>query len=302
MTDHEARQLTPADAAELFRRGPDRFLDVGAGEVAYRKVGNGPDVLFVHGWPVSGATFRTLLPHLAQHVTCHLIDLPGAGSSRFTADTTLSVDQHITSVRRVLDLLGLDEVAVVGHDSGGLIARHAVAGDPRVQAMGLINTEQPHGLSRRFKLFLGARGVPGFGEGLGWVAGRRRLRRIGLVLGDAFADASLLDGEFDEFFLKPLHDLPERREAAVRVLRSFDQQHVRDLAGLHQRIKVPVQLVWGDQDPFFPLAWAEEMVGTFPDARLDVVKGAGLFSHEERPGEVATALLPTLIGGAARLP
>ena len=50
--------LTSAAAAELFRREPDRFLDVGAGEVAYRRVGNGPDVLFVHGWPVSGATFR----------------------------------------------------------------------------------------------------------------------------------------------------------------------------------------------------------------------------------------------------
>lgn len=57
--------LTPADAAALFRGDPQRFLDVGAGEVAYRRVGIGPDVLFVHGWPVSGATFRTLLPHLA---------------------------------------------------------------------------------------------------------------------------------------------------------------------------------------------------------------------------------------------
>ena len=45
-------------------------------------------MLFVHGWPVSGATFRTLLPYLVEHVTCHLIDLPGAGSSRFDADTT----------------------------------------------------------------------------------------------------------------------------------------------------------------------------------------------------------------------
>ena len=92
----------------------------------YRRVGTGPDVLFVHGWPVSGATFRTLLPHLVDHVTCHVIDLPGAGSSRFTDDTPLSIDQHITSVRRVVDLLGLDDVAVVGHDSGGMIARHAV--------------------------------------------------------------------------------------------------------------------------------------------------------------------------------
>ena len=57
-----------------------------------------------------------------------------------------------------------------------------------------------------------------------------------------------------------------------------------------------MQLVWGDQDPFFPLAWAEEMVDTFPDARLAVIPGAGLFSHEERPAEVARALLPVLSG------
>ncbi len=288
--------LTPTAAAELFRADPDRLLDVGAGEVAYRRVGTGPDVLFVHGWPVSGATFRLLLPHLVDHVTCHVIDLPGSGSSRFTPETTLSVDQHIKSVRRVIDLLELEQVAVVGHDSGGMIARHAVAGDPRLVAMGLVNTEQPHGLSRRFKLFLAARGLPGFGAGLGWAAGKRRLRRNGFVLGDAFADSALLDGEFDEFFLKPLHDHPERQRAAIRVLRSFDVQHVHDLAAVHQRITVPVQLVWGDRDPFFPLPWAEEMVATFPDARLEVIEGAGLFCHEERPAEVAQALLPVLLG------
>lgn len=240
-------------------------------------------MLFVHGWPVSGATFRTLLPHLAEHVTCHVIDLPGAGSSRFTADTTITVDTHIQSVRRVLDLVELNDVAVVGHDSGGMIARHAVAGDPRLRAMGLINTEQPHGLSWRFRSFIAVRHVPGVGGAPGWVCGQRRLRRNPLVFGAAFADASLLDGEFDELFLAPLHTMPARRDAAVRLLRSFDVQHVRDLAAMHGRIGVPVQLVWGEKDRFFPLAWAREMVGTFADAQLTVVEGAGLFAHEERP-------------------
>lgn len=287
---------TAADAANLFRREPLRFLDVGEGEVAYRCAGSGPDVLFVHGWPVSGATFRTLLPHLVDHVTCHLIDLPGTGSSRFSAATALTVETHVVSVRRTLDLLELTDVAVVGHDSGGLIARHAMVGDARLRAMGLINTEQAHGLSWRFRSFLAVRRMPGLSAGLGWVSGRRRLRRNPLVFGGAFADPSLLDGEFDEFFLAPLHELPARRDAAVRLLRSFDVQLVRDLPSVHSRIAVPVQLVWGDQDPFFPIEWAKEMVGTFPDARLEVVQGAGLFAHEERPAEVAGALLPILLG------
>ena len=286
--------LTPTDATELFRNEPDGHLDVGAGDVAHRRVGTGPDVLFVHGWPVSGATFRTLLPLLAPHITCHVIDLPGAGSSRFSADTTLSIDQHIQSVRRVLDHLELDDVAVVGHDSGGMIARHALAGDDRLRAMGLINTEQPQGSSWRFKLFLAARHAPGFGAGLGWAAGQPRLRRNPFILGDAFADASRLDGEFDEFFLRPLHEDPRRRDAAARLLRTFDERYVRELGDLHGRLDVPVQLVWGDQDPFFPIDQAREMVGTFPDAELTVIEGAGLFSHEERPAAVAQALLPTL--------
>jgi len=286
--------LTATDAAALFRSAPDRFLDVGAGEVAHRQIGTGPDVLFVHGWPVSGATFRTLLPHLVDHVTCHVIDLPGSGSSRFTDATPLSIDQHIASVRRVVDLLDLDEVAVVGHDSGGMIARHALAGDPRVRAMGLIDTEQPQGLSWRFRLFLAARHLPGFGDGLGWAVARPRVRRNPLVLGGAFDDASLLDGEFDEFFLRPLHEIPARRRAAIRLLRTFDERYVRDLADIHQRITVPVRLVWGDRDQFFPVAWAREMVSTFPDASLEVVAGAGLFAHEERPAEVARALVPFL--------
>jgi len=41
--------LTPTTATDLFRREPDRYLDVGAGEVAHRQVGSGPDVLFVPG-------------------------------------------------------------------------------------------------------------------------------------------------------------------------------------------------------------------------------------------------------------
>ena len=286
--------ISVAAAADIFRDPPQRFLDVGAGEVAYRCVGTGPDVLFVHGWPVSSATFRTLLPHLADHVTCHLIDLPGAGSSRYTAATPLTIDNHIRGVRRTLDLLHLDDVAVVGHDSGGMIARHAVAGDPRVRALGLIDTEQSTGLTWKFKSFIAGRRVPGFGGALGWLAGHPRLRRSPLVLGDAFADRSLLDGEFDEFFLQPLYRSRQHREATVRLLRSFEYQLVRDLRQLHGRITVPVQLVWGEHDRFFPVAWARDMLSDFADARLAVIEDAGLFSHEEQPAAVAEALLEVL--------
>jgi pimeloyl-ACP methyl ester carboxylesterase len=291
--------FTEDQASALFRAPPHQFLDVGTGEVAYRRVGTGPDVLFVHGWPVSSATYRRLLPHLVDHVTCHLIDLPGAGDSRFRDDDPLSIANHIHAVRRVVDLLALEDYAVVGHDSGGMIARHAVVGDSRLRAMGLVNTEQSQGLSWRFESFLWPRSLPGFGALLGWAVSKPAVRRNRFLLGEAFADPDLLEGEFDTFFLRPLYDNPRALRAAVRLLQSFERRFVHELGDLHARLDVPVQLVWGDLDPFFPVAWAREMVHTFPDARLTVVEGASLFVHEERPRDVVSALLPTLTGQTA---
>lgn len=287
--------LSQAEATELFRRKPERYLDVGGAEVGYRRVGSGPDVLFVHGWPVSGATFRKLLPHLAPHVTCHVLDLPGAGDSRFDRDSDIAIQKHIDSVRTVVDTLGLGAVAVVGHDSGGMIARHAMAGDPRMRAMALVDTEQPQGLNFRFEQFLVMSKMPGFKEILGWAGMKPGLRRSKFLLGDAFADRSLLEGEFEELFLAPLRDNEDRLWAAGQLIRSFDKRFVTELGDLHQKIDVPVRLVWGEKDPFFPLAWAEQMVDTFADATLHVVKDAKLFVHEEFAAEVADAMLPTLV-------
>lgn len=287
--------LTPADATDLFRRPADRHVEVHNGQVAVRSTGSGPDVLFVHGWPVSGATFRRLLPHLVPHVRCHVLDLAGAGHSRFDRTSRLGVEEHAMAVRQVVDALGLDDIAVVGHDSGGLIARHALAGDPRVRAWGLVETEQPQGASLRFRSFLAIRVVPRFEHLLARVVTSPRLRRHPLVLGDCFCDLSLLDGEFDELFLQPLKADAERRWAAGEFVRRFDLNAFDALADLHRRIRVPVQLVYGEDDRFFPLAWTQEMTSSFGGpVQLHVVEGGRLFLQEESPRETADALLPVL--------
>ena len=69
---------------------------------------------------------------------------------------------------------------------------------------------------------------------------------------------------------------------------------------LHQRIDVPVQLVWGEHDKFFPVDWAQEMVGTFPDARLEVIAGRRPVrprgaTRRGRTGPAPCAHWPTLI-------
>ena len=289
--------LTLAQASDLFRRAPDAFLDVGAGDVAYRRVGQGPDVLFVHGWPVSGATFRKLLPRLSRHVTCHVIDFPGAGSSRFDAETPLTVDQHIATVRRVVELLGLDHFAVVGHDSGGLIARHALAGDHRVSGHGA----HRHRTAQRTQLalpFVHRHQAPSRG---GWSTGLDRrsaeaATRASSCSGTASwtrrsSMASSTSSSWSPSTRHPTVGPPPSRCCAASTSGTSASSPSCTGASTSRCSSSGER-----SDRFFPVARAEEMAGTFPDARLSVIEGASLFSHEERPAEVAEAMLPVLLG------
>jgi haloalkane dehalogenase len=58
---------------------------------------------------------------------------------------------------------------------------------------------------------------------------------------------------------------------------------------------VPVQLIWGEDDPFFPLAGARRMLAQFAGgARLEVIPRAKLFAHEDHPAEFAALARPFL--------
>lgn len=286
--------------SDAFRTPPDRIVDVAHGGVAVRSFGAGPDVLLVHGWPLSGATWRHLLPHLTPHVRCHVVDLVGAGDSRFDRTSRIDLDTHAASLPVVLDALGLtapDSVAVVANDSGGLMARLGLATDPRVRAWGLINTEQPPAPTLRFRMFVAIRWVPRFEGPLTRAVTTPVLRRNRLLLGSAFRDRSLLDGEFAELFLDPVRADPERRWAMGQFARNFDVGAFGRLVGVHASMTAPVQLVWGAHDPFFPVARAEAMLGGFGGpADLSVIEDGSLLVHEEQPAAVAAALLP-VIGG-----
>jgi pimeloyl-ACP methyl ester carboxylesterase len=61
---------------------PVHHLDLGSERIAWLRVGAGPDLLLVHGWPLHGLTWDAVLPHLAPRFTCWVPDLAGAGESR----------------------------------------------------------------------------------------------------------------------------------------------------------------------------------------------------------------------------
>ena len=77
----------------------------------------------------------------------------------------------------------------------------------------------------------------------------------------------------------------------ARYLRGLVWGPVDDLAKAHARLTMPVELIWGADDPTFPVAQARHMVMQFPDARLVEIPGARLLVHEEKPADVVRAVL-----------
>ena len=136
-------------------------IDVGHTQLSYQKMGTGPNLLFIHGWPLNANTWRNVVSHL-EGFTRFVIDLPGAGQSKATSETPLTVRGHADTVVRLIDQLGLDEVVLVAQDSGGMIARFAAAERPgAVRALSLVGTEVPGVHTPLVRLFKALAHLPG---------------------------------------------------------------------------------------------------------------------------------------------
>ncbi|MEM9696003.1 MAG: alpha/beta fold hydrolase, partial [Myxococcota bacterium] len=184
----------------LYTETTPRFFDLGHSEVAVRTFGRGPDVVFVHGWPVSSATFRDLAPALADSFTCHLIDLPGGPSETKVRDErAIDLGRHPETVRAVIDRLELPRYAMLAHDSGALITRYVAARDPeRVAGLVMGNTEIPGYHPWQMTLYLAAARLPGGAALFRLLLRNRRFRNSAAALGACFEDLERLDGEFGE--------------------------------------------------------------------------------------------------------
>jgi haloalkane dehalogenase len=287
--------LSESDFERAFRGAPHRFLDVGHSRLAYWKFGRGPDLVFVHGWPLHAATFRRVLPYFADGFTCHLLDLPGAGQTHSAAGAPIDVVAHAATVRAAVDRLGLRSYALVAQDSGGLIARMVAAGDPRVRGLALGNTEVPSYMPPLITMYALLVKLPGGSRLMRLFLRSRWLRESALAFRGCFRDVASLGGAFHDFFVAPILAGGPRSEAQLQLLRTFEKEHTARLPEVHGRIRVPVQLIWGESDPFFPIERARRMLSQFGGpARLDVIPGGKLLAHEDHASEFAALARPFL--------
>lgn len=278
--------------AEFFAAAPVERTRVGHVRYAWRKFGTGTPLLLIHGFPLSGFTWRKVLPELAQRHTCYVPDLPGLGETEWNEDTDFGWHGQTRNLKGLVDALGLKSYRVMGHDTGGTFARClALVDGARIEKVAIINSELPGHRPPWIPLYQKLMYVPGATGVFNLLLRWRAFLRSPMGFGGCFNDLSLLEGEFHERFVAPLLRDTQRMRGVQLYLRSLKWDVVDALAGDHARLAMPVRLIWGADDPTFPLVDAYRMVRQLPLGSLVGIPGARLMAHEEKPADVARAVL-----------
>lgn len=274
---------------------PPRMIAAGPVELAAWQIGAGPDLVLLHGWPLHAATFRRLVPTLARSFTCHLLDLPGAGQARGEPGAAGGLPGYAQAVRAAIDALGLQRYGLVAHDSGAAVGRIVAASDRRAQALVLAGTEIPGYHPWQLRLLAAVSAMPGGERLLRRALASPAFRRSSLGFGGCFADPSYVDGEFSALFIEPLLRSPRAFAGHMALLGNLKWADVDALREAHSRISVPVRLIWGERDRFFPLARARALPAQFAgETDLHVIPGAGTYCHEDFPQEFLALAEPFL--------
>lgn len=101
--------------------------------------GDGPAMLFVHGWLNDATVWAGVMADLAIDHRCLALDLRGHGASDETGPGTYGRDLVLDDLRRVLDDRDIGSAVLVGHSLGGYLALALAIEDPdRVDGLGLV--------------------------------------------------------------------------------------------------------------------------------------------------------------------
>jgi len=277
-----------------------RFADVKSGRIAYFEQGQGPAALFLHGVPINGYHWRHVIDRVQHKRRCIAIDLMGLGYSEISASQDVSFTAQAHMVAEVLDALGIEQVDLVGNDSGGAIAQIFVAHYPhRLTSLVLTNCDVHDGWPppQVLPIMEHARNgtlAPIFQA----MADRPDLARERYAAGHSaplfrsYADPGVLTDDVIRLYLRPLVSSQQRIEAFQRYWLGFDNAQTVAVHSALKTLQVPTLIVWGLKDIFFDRKWAYWLEDTIPGARRVVeVEDARLFFPEDRPDTLAAPML-----------
>jgi pimeloyl-ACP methyl ester carboxylesterase len=271
------------------------------GNVHYEKSGpnDGRPVVFVHGYAMGGSLWRPLTERLTvEGFMCVAPTWPlGAHTEPMRADAGLTLEAIAAGVGELIEKLSLENVVLVGNDTGGVIAQIVATTAPaRLGALVLTSCDAfehfPPPILRPF--IAAARFAPTF---------RAALQPLRTRLGRQRAYGALAHADIDELateWLQPALTDSKVREDLRRLTASLDQRTTVEAGkrlGLFTR---PALVAWSADDEFFPLEDGRRLASTLANARLEVIDRARTFSMIDRPDELAGLIAEFAAGGASR--
>ncbi len=285
-----------AGAAILLRRPkaplPPGVLRVIDGEIVhYVDEGEGPAIVFLHGFGGSTYSWRHLAAALSQRHRVVCLDFPGFGYSEHNARLPLGHEDHAKRVVRLMDLLGIPRAVIVGHSMGGGIAQRLAAKHPeRVERLVLVasvhaGTKEPWERARRRLWGMGIAGPL-------MERSRRAVRRIVRpALIQMASEPEWVTDEVVEEYAAPLAR-PGTARALVALAHAAHEEAPADLGC----IKAPVLVISGAKDIVVAPAVGHEIASAIPGAHHVVLEGAGHLMPDEEP-ERLQELLEAFLSG-----
>jgi pimeloyl-ACP methyl ester carboxylesterase len=258
------------------------------GNIHYREYGDGPPIVFVHGLLVNGLLWRKVTPLLEENFRCIVPELPlGSHPEPMNPDADLSPPGLARIVAGFLEGLDLEDVTLVGNDTGGAISQITAANHPeRIGRLVLTNCDAfENFLPPAFRPLQWSARVPG---GLtAMMAGMRfeALRRLPIAYG------WLIKRDFDDAptrdWVEPYLTHREIRRDVIKVLKGIDPKHTFEAAEKLRTFDRPALLAWAVEDRFFKLSFAERLAETIQGATLEKIDDSYTFVSEDQPEQLS---------------
>ncbi len=257
-------------------------IDLPAGRIRYREAGEGRPVVFVHGFLVDGRLWDGVVDDLSGRCRCIAPDWPiGAQQIAMNPDADLSPPGIAALIASFLEALDLEDVTIVGNDSGGAMSQVLVTRHPeRIGRLVLTNCDThenfPPGI---FKAMPPIAKLPG---GMALLSAPFRIGALARAAFKPFA-RSEIPADLIASWMKPGLSDPGVKHDAKKVTAGMNKRYTLEAAEKLSGSDLPVLLTWAPGDRFFPISYAERLEREIPNARLVQIPNAKTFVALDQP-------------------
>jgi pimeloyl-ACP methyl ester carboxylesterase len=278
--------------------GEAKQVELRQGRLRYFEVGSGAPIVFVHGLLVNANLWRKVVAKLAPDFRCLTLDLPlGSHELPMPPLADLSAPALADLVADAVESIGLEDVTLVGNDTGGAICQLVVTRRPeRVARLVLTSCDYRDNFPPRlFSYFKPMVRIPG-AITVGMAPMRLRApRRLPIAFGWLVHEQVERQAE-DSYVLPALTDARVRTDLR-KAVKGARTEFTNDAADHLREFDRPALVAWSADDKVFPRRDAERLASELPNARLEWIEGARTFSPEDQPVRLAE-----LIAGFVREP